>query len=113
MRPTSEQIQARLAALRAERPREEYWNDFIPDFHRLQREQNQPASGLPGLRVRLERWLGEARSSLWIYGAGLLYAGLTVILLRMPARGNRETMPQVPANYQHVPAPPQASPPQE
>jgi hypothetical protein len=116
MRPTLEEIQALLAARRPERPGVEYWQEFSVEFHRRQRERVAAQPGLWGLGSRLDRMLAQIGPAKWAYGAGLVYAALTVAFLLMPAPMDGDPPHRVPVTHQRVPAPggtlePQTTPP--
>jgi hypothetical protein len=105
VKPTIEQIGDLLALKRNERPEEGYWQDFLCDFHRNQREQAVKQSGLTHLVGRVAGWFSEMGPSKWAYGAGLAYAAVTVGFFLTPRDVVKENTPVSPVNYQVVPAP--------
>ncbi len=105
MKPTIEQIGDLLALKRNERPEEGYWQDFLCDFHRNQREQAVKKSGLTNLVGRMAAWFSEMSPSKWAYGAGLAYAAVTVAFFLTPRDVVKENSPVSPVNYQVVPTP--------
>ncbi len=104
MKPTIEQIGDLLALKRNERPEEGYWQDFLCDFHRNQREQAVKASGVTGFVGRAAAWFSDLGPSKWAYGAGLAYATVTVAFFLTPRDAVKENSPVSPVNYQVVPA---------
>ena len=105
MKPTIEQIGDLLALKRNERPEEGYWQDFLCDFHRNQREQAVKKSGLTSFVGRVTDWFSDMGPSKWAYGAGLAYAAITVAFFLTPRDVVKENTPVSPVNYQVVPAP--------
>ncbi len=105
MKPTIEQIGDLLALKRNERPEEGYWQDFLCDFHRNQREQAVKKSGLASFAGRAASWFSDLGPSKWAYGAGLAYAAVTVAFFLTPRDVVKENSPVSPVNYQVVPAP--------
>lgn len=105
MKPTVEQIGDLLALKRHERPEEGYWQDFICEFHKNQREQAVKTSTLTGWFSGLGSWFSEMGPSKWAYGAGLAYAAVTVAFFLIPREATKPTTPTTPVNFQVVPAP--------
>ncbi|MCU0779697.1 MAG: hypothetical protein MUF04_01190 [Akkermansiaceae bacterium] len=103
MRPTLDEIQTVLAARRAARPGAEYWQEFIREFHHRQRAGLVPDSGLARWWARGGRFLSELGPAKWAYGAGLLYAGLSVAFLLMPAPMAGRPPDRIPVNHQRIP----------
>lgn len=104
MKPTSEQLGALLAARRVERPGEEYWQNFLLEFHRRQREETAPESALAALWRRVTTLVDDMGTARWAYGAGLAYAAITVAFLLLPAKVNVERPTGIPTNHQVVPS---------
>jgi len=105
VKPTIEQIGTLLALKREERPEEGYWQDFLCDFHRNQREEAVRKSGFANLIGRVSAWFSEMSPSKWAYGVGLAYSAVTIAFVLSPREVVKENVPVSPVNYQVVPAP--------
>ncbi|HSP42554.1 MAG TPA: hypothetical protein VLO11_06775 [Luteolibacter sp.] len=104
MKPTVEQVETLLALKRHELPGEEYWQDFLCEFHHRQRERVSAKSGISALIGGVSAWFTDFRASRLVYGAGLAYAAATIAFILIP-RGAEviDTQPS-PVNYQVLPA---------
>ncbi len=110
MKPTPEQLGALLAARRVERPGDGYWQDFLCEFHRRQREEAAPESALGTLWRRITSLVEDMGSARWAYGAGLAYAAITVAFLLLPSKVDVERPVGIPASHQVIPSTPPATP---
>lgn len=104
MKPSIEQLGALLATKRIDRPEEGYWQDFVCEFHRRQRQQTVPESGLLAIWRRVTGFVADLGSGRWAYGAGLAYAAVTVAFLVMPSKVGVERPSIVPVKHQVVPS---------
>jgi hypothetical protein len=104
-KPSAEQLGNLLALRRDERPEEGYWQDFLCEFHRNQREQVAKKSRLASMISSVSAWFSNLTSSRWVYVAGLAYASVTVALILMPRGIDAEKTPGAPVSYQVIPAP--------
>lgn len=86
MKPTVDQLQTLLAARRVERPDEGYWQDFLSEFHRRQREAAVAEPWLMGAWRRICEFFSDMGTAKWAYGAGLAYAAVTAAFLLAPAK---------------------------
>jgi|TARA_B100000959_G_scaffold221069_1_gene233751 hypothetical protein len=68
-------------------PADEYFEEFLSDFHRRQRQDLMRRSARSLLLERMGVWLQEMGGAKWIYGAGAAYALVIVSLFAWP-RGN-------------------------
>ena len=59
-------------------PADEYFEEFLDEFHRRQREDLMKRSARSLLFERIGVWFREMGSAKWIYGAGAAYALLLV-----------------------------------
>ena len=105
MKPTVEQISNLLAHKDTERPDAKYWQEFICEFHKNQREQAVKMSGCRGLIGIISNWFSNLGSSKWAYGAGMAYVAVTVAFFLTPHDVVTETPPATRVNFQVVPAP--------
>lgn len=105
MKPTVEQISNLLAHKDTERPDAEYWQDFICEFHRNQREQSVKMLGFKSFIGFMSNWFSDLGSSKWAYGAGIAYAAVTVAFFLTPRDVMTESPPATHVNFQVVPAP--------
>ena len=76
-----------LRLKRYEQPSEDYFEDFVDEFHRRQREELLKRSARSLLAERLSVWLREMGVAKWAYGAGLAYAVLMVGFFVWPRGG--------------------------
>ena len=104
MKPTVEQVETLLALKRHELPGEEYWQDFLCEFHHRQRERAAAKVGIGALVGGISSWFADLRFSRWAYGAGLAYAAATIAFFLIPRGVEMESTPASPVNYQVVPA---------
>ena len=68
-------------------PADEYFEGFLSDFHRRQRQDLMKRSARSLLLERMGVWLRERGGSKWAYGAGAAYVLVIVGLFAWP-RGN-------------------------
>ena len=68
-------------------PADEYFEEFLAEFHRRQREDLMKRSARSLFFERVTVWFRELGGSKWIYGAGLGYAMLMVAFLAWPKGG--------------------------
>jgi hypothetical protein len=105
VKPSVEQLENLLALRRDEGPGEEYWQDFLCEFHHRQRERAVLQSGPQAFFNKVSAWFSEMGPSKWAYGAGLAYATVTVSFFLMPRSAEIQNAPATPVNYQVLPAP--------
>ncbi len=105
MKPTVEQLENLLALRRDDRPEEGYWQGFLCDFHRRQREEAARKSGIAGLMSRVGSWFSELGPAKWAYGAGVAYAALTLTFFLIPRGVEVEGPAPTPVSRPVVPAP--------
>ena len=99
MKPTVEQLGELLALRRDERPDPGYWQDFVCEFHQKQREESVSSSGMKGIFGRATAWLAGIGAAKWGYGAGLVYATLTLAFILPPAQVIKDSTSGVPVSY--------------
>jgi len=104
VKPSVEQIESLLALKRHEHPGEDYWQDFLCEFHHRQRERVAAKSGIRAMFDGISTWFGDFRASRLAYGAGLAYAAATIAFLMIPRGADVVDTPALPVNYQVVPA---------
>jgi hypothetical protein len=102
VKPTVEQVETLLALKRHELPGEEYWQDFLCEFHHRQRAAAR--GGVTSLVGNITQWFSDFRASRWVYGAGLAYAAATIAFILIPRGGDVIQAPATPVNYQVLPA---------
>lgn len=105
MKPTVEQISNLLALKHTEHPDAEYWQEFICEFHRNQRENSVKKSGLTNFITFMFSWFSDLGPSKWAYGAGVAYAAVTVAFFLTPNDVVTESAPASHVNFQVIPAP--------
>jgi hypothetical protein len=76
-----------LRLKRYEQPSDEYFEDFVGEFHRRQREDLLKRSARSLLAERVSVWLREMGVAKWAYGAGLAYAVLMLGFFMWPRGG--------------------------
>jgi hypothetical protein len=84
------EVQKLLRLKRYEQPSEEYFEEFLDEFHRRQREDLMRTSSRRLFAERLAVWFRELGMAKWAYGAGLAYATLMVGFLMWPRGGSEE-----------------------
>ena len=92
----STEIQKILRLKRYEHPSDEYFEEFVEEFHRRQREDLVKRSARSLFMERLSVWFKELGMARWAYGAGVAYAALMVGFLAWP-RGGGEDLTAKPA----------------
>ena len=100
------EIQNLLRLKRYEHPSDEYFEEFVDEFHRRQREDLLKRSARSLFLERLSVWFKELGMAKWAYGAGVAYAALMIGFVAWP-RGvvDRPTAsPNLPGNrtLEHV-----------
>lgn len=104
MKPSVDQLENLLALKRHELPGEEYWQDFLCEFHHRQRERVAGRKGMSAWIGSVSAWFADLRPSRLAYGAGLAYAAATITFILIPRGAEVENAPASPVNYQVVPA---------
>lgn len=94
-----------LAEMRGGRLGDDYWQDFICEFHHRQRARSRPVTGVRGFWRRFDRMVGDSGPGKWAYGAGLAYAALSVCFLLFPSEPQSTGHGQVPVHHLRVPPP--------
>ena len=107
MNTESTEVQDLLRLKRYEQPSDEYFEDFVSEFHRRQREDLLKRSARSLLAERVSVWMRELGMAKWAYGAGLGYALLLVGFLVWPrgdGEGPQVSSPALPGNrtLEHV-----------
>lgn len=87
MNNESTEVQDLLRLKRYEQPSEEYFEEFVDEFHRRQREDLLKCSARSLFAERVTVWLREMGMAKWAYGVGLAYAALMVGFLLWPRDG--------------------------
>lgn len=80
------EIQELLAMRRQSVPADEYFEEFLSDFHHRQRQDLMKRSARSLLMERVGVWLRETGGAKWIYCAGTAYALVIVGLLNWPEK---------------------------
>ena len=96
MKDEPTELQDLLRLKRYEQPSEEYFEDFVDEFHRRQREDLLKCSARSLFAERVSVWLREMGMAKWAYGAGLAYALLMVGFLLWPRDGGVEHQANTP-----------------
>lgn len=99
-------LQNLIALKRYERPSDEYFEEFLEEFHRRQREDMLKRSARSLFMERLSVWFKELGMAKWAYGAGVAYAALMIAFVAWP-KGNDSSSavaPELPGNrsLEHV-----------
>jgi len=73
-------------------PPDGYFEEFLEEFHRRQREDVLRRSARSLLLERVSVWLREMGPAKWAYAGGLAYVAVLVgfLLLWLPGEGDRE-----------------------
>ena len=83
----STEVQDLLRLKRYEQPSDEYFEEFVDEFHRRQREDLVKRSARSLFMERLSVWFKELGMAKWAYGAGVAYAALMVGFMAWPRGG--------------------------
>lgn len=65
-------------------PADEYFEEFLDEFHRRQRQDLMKRSARSLMMERITVWMREMGSRKWIYAAGSAYAVAMVAVLAWP-----------------------------
>lgn len=84
-------IQKLVALKRYERPSDEYFEDFLDEFHRRQRADMMSCSARRLFFERIAVWFRELGSVKYAYGAGLAYAAIMLAFFAWPQGGGEQT----------------------
>jgi hypothetical protein len=102
----STDVQNLIALKRFEGPSDEYFDEFLQEFHRRQREDVLKRSARSLLLERLQVWFRELGMAKWAYGAGVAYAALMIAFVAWPRNDQPSsvTAPALPGNrnLEHV-----------
>ena len=90
------ELQKLLRLKRYERPSDEYFEEFVEEFHRRQREDLVKRSARSLFLERLSVWFRELGMAKWAYGAGVAYAALMIGFMAWPRGGADD--PSLPGN---------------
>ncbi len=85
-------------------PVDGYFEEFLEEFHRRQRQDLMKRSARSLFLERLSVWFREMGSAKWAYGAGVAYAGLMVLFFAWP-RGEGVGDGLEPASFEQSVAP--------
>ena len=88
MKPEFPEVQKLLRLKRYEEPSDEYFEEFLDEFHRRQREDLMKTSARSLFMERLTVWFRELGMAKWAYGAGLAYAALMIGFVLWPRGGH-------------------------
>lgn len=88
MNTDSTELQNLLRLKRYETPSDEYFDDFLDEFHRRQREDVLKRSARSLLVERVSVWFKELGMAKWAYGAGVAYAALMLAFVAWPKGGS-------------------------
>ncbi|MDP0491350.1 MAG: hypothetical protein Q7Q71_09905 [Verrucomicrobiota bacterium JB023] len=77
-----QQLQSLLRLKNYERPVDGYFEDFLDEFHRRQREE--VVSREPSVWEKVTTWFNGLGAARWAYGAGLGYALLFLAFVMWP-----------------------------
>ena len=75
-------------------PTDEYFEEFLDEFHRRQREDLMKRSARSLFMERVSVWLREMGTAKWIYGAGAAYALVMVGFFAWPKKAPATEMLQ-------------------
>lgn len=111
------EVQNLIALKRYESPSDEYFDEFLEEFHLRQREELLKRSARSLLVERLSVWFKELGMAKWAYGAGVAYAALMLAFVAWP-KGDGNSSADLPGNgtREHVdyemPVPPKEEAPE-
>ncbi|MEM9079311.1 MAG: hypothetical protein AAGC74_01315 [Verrucomicrobiota bacterium] len=71
-------LQRLLRLKNYERPADGYFEDFLDEFHRRQREGLMAERGKASWIEKFSSWISDLGAAKWAYGAGVAYAALMV-----------------------------------
>ena len=83
----STEVQDLLRLKRFEQPSDEFFDEFVDEFHRRQRQDLLKRSARSLFAERLSVWFRELGMAKWAYGAGVAYAALMVGFMAWPRGG--------------------------
>ncbi len=94
------EVQNLIALKRYEGPSDEYFDEFLEEFHQRQRADLLKRSARSLLMERLSVWFKELGMAKWAYGAGVAYATLMLAFVAWPkGDGNSSAAgPDLPGN---------------
>ncbi len=94
------QVQQLIALKRYEHPSDAYFEEFLDEFHRRQRQELLQRSSLSLFMERIGTWFSEGGKRQLVYGGGLAYAALALGFFFWP---KAEVTPDVPTTtIEHV-----------
>ena len=100
------ELQNLLRLKRYEHPTDEYFEEFLQEFHRRQREDVLKRSARSLFLERFSVWFKELGMAKWAYGAGVAYAALMIGFVAWPKGGTEgpTASPNLPGNrtLEHV-----------
>ena len=85
------EIQKLVALKRYETPSDEYFEDFLDEFHRRQRADLMNHSARSLFWERMVVWFRELGAVKYAYGAGLAYAAIMLAFFAWPRGGEQKT----------------------
>jgi len=101
MSDREEQIQNIIRLKRHETPREGYFENFLDEFQRRQRNEMLYRSSVRLIVERVGTWLWELGSIKWVAGAGVAYGALMVGIFLWPTGKSKSDDPnRAPASYE-------------
>lgn len=101
MKSHDERIQNLVSLKRYEAPRDGYFEDFLEEFQRRQRQELLKKSSFSLLGERVGTWFRELGSIKWVAGAGAAYATMMLtVFLFLPPSGPETNSHVQPASYE-------------
>lgn len=105
VKPCSEEMERLFASRRDLKMGDAYWQNFLGEFHRKEREKAAKRPGwLVGMSELLQRF-SELGPTKWAYAGGLAYAAVTAAFLLTPREASVHMPLATPVRYETVPAP--------
>lgn len=94
------EVQQLIALKRYEQPDDAYFEEFLDEFHRRQRQELLQRSSRSLFFERVSTWFSGANRMRLVYGGGLAYAAVMLGLMLWPKPQDPAQIPTTPV--QHV-----------
>lgn len=93
------EVQQLIALKRYEQPDDAYFEEFLDEFHRRQRQELLQRSSRSLFFERVGTWFSGANKMRIVYGGGLAYAALMLTFVMWPKSNDPAQLPTAPVEH--------------
>lgn len=94
-----QEVQQLIALKRYEQPDDAYFEEFLDEFHRRQRQELLQRSSRSLFFERVSTWFSGANKMRLVYGGGLAYAAVMLTFVMWPKSNDPTQLPTAPVEH--------------